>query len=57
MPPEIAIELAQHAGGETLSPREMQVLKELARGKANREIAESLNVTEGTVKAHTPLAC
>lgn len=52
MPPELALELAQHAGEEALSPRELQVLRELARGNANREIAEILNVTEGTVKAH-----
>lgn len=52
VPPEIALELAQHAGDDALSPRELQVLKELARGNANREIAEILNVTEGTVKAH-----
>lgn len=52
MPPELAIELAQHAGEEALTSREMQVLKELARGNANREIAAILNVTEGTVKAH-----
>jgi two-component system NarL family response regulator len=52
VPPEIALELAQHVGEDALSPREMQVLRELARGNANREIAEILNVTEGTVKAH-----
>ncbi len=52
VPPEIAIELAEHAGDDALSPRELQVLKELARGNANREIAAVLNVTEGTVKAH-----
>ena len=52
MPPELAMELAQYAGEEALSPRELQVLKELARGNANREIAQTLNVTEGTVKAH-----
>jgi DNA-binding NarL/FixJ family response regulator len=52
VPSEIAMELAQHAGEDSLSPREMEVLKELARGNANREIAQSLNVTEGTVKAH-----
>lgn len=52
IPPELAIELAEHADKETLSPRELQVLKELARGNANREIAQILNVTEGTVKAH-----
>jgi DNA-binding NarL/FixJ family response regulator len=52
VPPEIALELAQHAGDDALSPREIQVLRELARGNANREIAEILNVTEGTVKVH-----
>ncbi|MET0497595.1 MAG: response regulator transcription factor [Steroidobacteraceae bacterium] len=52
MPPELAMALAQHAGGEVLSPRELEVLKELARGNANREIAAALNVTEGTVKVH-----
>jgi DNA-binding NarL/FixJ family response regulator len=52
VPPEIAIELAEHADADALSPREVQVLKELARGNANREIAEILNVTEATVKAH-----
>jgi two-component system NarL family response regulator len=52
MPPELAMELAHYAGGEGLSPRELQILRELARGNANREIAETLNVSEGTVKAH-----
>lgn len=52
VPPEIAIELAEHAGDDALSPREIEVLRELARGNANREIAGILNVTEGTVKAH-----
>lgn len=52
VPSEIAFDLAQHAGEDALSPREIQVLRELARGNANREIAEILNVTEGTVKAH-----
>lgn len=52
VPTEVALELAQHAGEVCLSPREMEVLKELARGNSNREIAETLDVTEGTVKAH-----
>ncbi|HEY6645087.1 MAG TPA: response regulator transcription factor [Povalibacter sp.] len=52
VPSEIAFELAQHAGDDVLSPREVQVLRELARGNANREIAETLKVTESTVKAH-----
>ena len=52
VPPEIAIELAEHADDDTLSLREIQVLRQVAHGNANREIAEILNVTEGTVKAH-----
>ncbi len=52
VPPEIAIELAEHADDDALSPREIQVLRQVAHGNANREIAEILNVTEGTVKAH-----
>jgi NarL family two-component system response regulator LiaR len=36
----------------TLSTREQEVLRELARGKTNREIADSLWVSEDTVKSH-----
>jgi NarL family two-component system response regulator LiaR len=35
-----------------LSPRETQVLAQLARGRSNREIAKTLAITEDTVKAH-----
>ncbi|WP_250005764.1 helix-turn-helix transcriptional regulator [Actinoplanes sp. M2I2] len=37
---------------EPLSPREMEVLGQLAAGRSNREIAETLFVAPGTVKAH-----
>jgi len=37
---------------ETLTERETEVLQLLARGKANKQIATSLYVTEKTVKAH-----
>ena len=37
---------------ETLTERETEVLQLLARGKANKQIATSLHVTEKTVKAH-----
>ena len=37
---------------ESLTDRETEVLKLLARGKANKQIAQSLYVSEKTVKAH-----
>jgi DNA-binding NarL/FixJ family response regulator len=54
--PEIASralrELMRPAAGEPLSDREREVLALLAAGRANREIAEQLVITEGTVKNH-----
>jgi two-component system NarL family response regulator len=35
-----------------LTPREMGVLRELATGKSNKEIAAALGIVEGTVKLH-----
>jgi len=52
IPPEVAIDLAEHAGENELSAREIQVLKGVARGSSNREIAVALEVAEDTVKAH-----
>jgi two-component system NarL family response regulator len=52
IPAEVAIELAEHADAGVLSSREIEVLRCVARGDANREIAEQLHVTEDTVKYH-----
>lgn len=52
IPPEIAMELAQHMGQGPLSPREMEVLHYAASGNSNRRIAERLTISEETVKAH-----
>jgi two-component system NarL family response regulator len=51
IPPDVAVELAENTGATALSPREMQVPRGVARGDANREIAEQLH-TEDTVKDH-----
>jgi NarL family two-component system response regulator LiaR len=37
---------------ETLTDREMDVLKLIANGQSNREIADTLTLTEGTVKGY-----
>jgi two-component system NarL family response regulator len=52
IPPEIAMELAQHMGQGPLSAREMEVLHHAASGNSNRRIAERLTISEETVKAH-----
>jgi DNA-binding NarL/FixJ family response regulator len=43
---------AQKGLTEPLSPREIDILRMIARGYSNREIAEALVITEGTVKNH-----
>ena len=52
IPPEVASELAQHAGDEDLTPREIDVLRLIATGNANKEIAGQLSIGEETVKSH-----
>jgi len=48
-----AARLAERAmGGAQLSPREIEVLKWIAAGKSNKEIAMLLFISEGTVKTH-----
>jgi two-component system NarL family response regulator len=52
VPPTIAAKLAGRLSGSELTARELDVLKLMAEGRSNREIAHSLTITEGTVKAH-----
>ena len=40
------------AAFEGLTPRQKDVLRLLAKGKANKEIARELDLAEGTVKIH-----
>jgi DNA-binding NarL/FixJ family response regulator len=52
IPPEIAMELAQHMGQGPLSAREIEVLQSAASGHSNKQIAGLLTISEETVKAH-----
>jgi DNA-binding NarL/FixJ family response regulator len=52
IPPEIATEIAEHQIDDTLTDREIEVLRHVASGKANKSVAAQLNITEETVKAH-----
>jgi len=49
--PEMSYELAEHAMDDALTTAEVDVLRLIAAGKANKEIADLLSVTEATVKA------
>jgi DNA-binding NarL/FixJ family response regulator len=52
MPLEVATELAEHATDDALSLREIEVLRLVSGGNANKEIAAQLSITEETVKGH-----
>src|SRR6516165_2770114 len=52
IPPEIAAHLAEHYSDEALTGREIEVLRQIASGNRNRDIAENLFITEETVKVH-----
>jgi len=52
IPPEIAAELTEHIAEDDLSPREIDVLRLIASGNANKEIASKLFIAEETVKSH-----
>jgi len=47
---EASYELAEHATDDALTPAEVRVLRLIAQGNANKEIAEQLSVSEETVK-------
>jgi len=49
--PEVSYEIATHATDDTLTPAEISVLRLIAAGNANKQIADQLSVTEETVKS------
>lgn len=52
IPPEIALEIAEHATDEALSSREIEVLQRVAVGDSNKQAGAKLGISEDTVKAH-----
>ncbi len=52
IPPEVAAELAEHAADDELSSREIDVLRLIAAGGGNKQIADKLCIAETTVKSH-----
>jgi DNA-binding NarL/FixJ family response regulator len=48
--PQVSYEVAEHATDDALTPAEIEVLRLIAAGNANKQIADQLGVTEDTVK-------
>ncbi len=49
--PEASYEIAEHATDDALTPAEIAVLRLIAAGNANKQIADQLSITEETVKS------
>jgi len=52
IPPEIAAHVAEHLSEEALTAREIEVLRLVAGGNRNKDVAERLFISEETVKVH-----
>jgi len=52
IPSDIAADMAEHYSADELSPREIEVLRQVAGGNANKIVADNLYICEDTVKGH-----
>jgi DNA-binding NarL/FixJ family response regulator len=52
IPPEVAAELADHVTDDSLTEREIEVLRRVAAGTSNKVIASNFSVSEATIKSH-----
>ncbi len=57
LPVEVASELAQHAMDDSLTEREIEVLKHIGSGCSNKVVADRLMISEDTVKGHVRTSC
>jgi two-component system, NarL family, response regulator len=53
IPSQVGEKLASRINVDVLTEKELQILKRIAVGKSNKEIARELNISEGTVKFHS----
>ena len=51
IPSDVAAELADHATDDALTEREIEVLRLISAGNANKQIADELSISEATVKS------
>jgi two-component system, NarL family, response regulator len=49
---EVAVDIAEHVGTEDLSPREIEILRGVAAGLSNKQIAAQIGLSDETVKTH-----
>ena len=52
IPSELAVQLVDHSADDALTPREIDVLRLVAAGNANKQIADQLSIGEASVKSH-----
>ncbi|HTT21013.1 MAG TPA: response regulator transcription factor [Candidatus Sulfotelmatobacter sp.] len=52
IPQEIALQLVDHSDDDALTPREIDVLRLIAAGNANKQIADQLSIGEASVKSY-----
>jgi DNA-binding NarL/FixJ family response regulator len=52
VPADVAVQLANYFAEDTLTPREVEVLRLIAAGSRNRDVADALSISEDTVKVH-----
>jgi DNA-binding NarL/FixJ family response regulator len=50
--PEVALAMAEHHGADSLTEREIEVLRHVVEGNANKIVASQLRISEETVKGH-----